>query len=144
MSVLTKEEYQEKISVAESAVEGVVDPQLRPVAFAKILEQLLSQTTSNASVLLAPNPRVERRVQKRSSGAVQGGPAGLIDTLVDEQFFQNGKGLRDVQIELQNRGHRIPRTSLSGPLQALCRRRRLRRLKEKTAVGRDVYVYSNW
>jgi hypothetical protein len=68
----------------------------------------------------------------------------LIQTLVGEQFFQDGKSLRDVQIELQNRGHRIPRTSLSGPLQSLCRQKLLRRMKETSSSAKAVYVYSNW
>lgn len=140
MVALTNREYQQKISLAETAVADVVDPQLKQVAFAKILEQLLSQGIGDGrtGIPLARQTTPQRSLRS-SRSPVTGGPVRLIEALVEEQFFQHGKTLRDVQTELQNRGHRIPRTSLSGPLQALCRRRVLRRMKEKA-----LYVYSNW
>ena len=145
MIALSNSEYQERISVATAAVADMPDPQLKQVAFAKILEQLLSQSTSGAAPASAGQMHSTfRRAQPRPRSAVNAGPVGWIDALVDEGFFQRGKTLRDVQTELQNRGHRIPRTSLSGPLQSLCRRRRLRRSKEGSPTGKKIYVYSTW
>lgn len=145
MDAFTNREYQQKISLAETAVSDMADPQLKQVAFAKILEQLLSQGTDDRR---RPTPlakdTTQRHSQQRSRDGIARGPVGLIEVLVNEQFFQHGKSLRDVQAELQNRGHRIPRTSLSGPLQGLCRRRALRRMKEMSSSGKTVYVYSNW
>ena len=120
MVTLTNREYQQRISVAETAVADVADPQLKQVAFAKILEQLLSQSADERQPATASGRQTTRsRSLQRSHGTMSRGPVGLIEALLEEQFFQQGKSLRDVQTELQNRGHRIPRTSLSGPLQAL-------------------------
>ena len=141
MVALTNREYQERISVAEKAVADLVDPQLKQVAFAKILEQLLSQSAEDHPTAMPLTRHANRHPTSRLRSAVNGGPVGLIQTLVEEQFFQHGKSLREVQSELQNRGHRIPRTSLSGPLQSLCRRKLLRRIKESSSA---VYAYSNW
>src|SRR5947207_1097211 len=118
MVAMTDKEYQSKISLAEAAVAQMSDPKLREVAFAKILEQLLRPVAEYVAVRGARRTG-SSSVSRHPSRAVGGGPISLIETLIDEQFFEQPRALRDVQAELVNRGHRIPRTSLSGPLQAL-------------------------
>jgi len=49
-----------------------------------------------------------------------------------------------VKAELENRGHHIALTSLSGPLQKLTLKKQLRRQKTKTAGKKQTYSYSNW
>lgn len=145
MVALTNKEYQQRISLAEAAVSDVTDPQLKQVAFGKILEQLLAPGSEFGPAPMARPTHVMPATAVGKSAPVSRGPVGLIEGLVNEDFFQPGKSLRDVQTELQNRGHRIPRTSLSGPLQGLCRRRVLRRTKETPAGGNNaVYIYSKW
>jgi hypothetical protein len=39
--------------------------------------------------------------------------------MVDDGFFKKPKTISEVKAELENRGHHIPLTSLSGPMQAL-------------------------
>jgi len=50
-----------------------------------------------------------------------------------------GPALTEVKVELENRGHHIPLTSLSGPLQQLCQGKELRRTRSD-----GKFVYSNW
>jgi len=81
--------------------------------------------------------------RSKSQPKTRRGPQGYIEELVDEGFFKRPRTLSDVKAELANRGHHIARTSLSGPLQNLCKRRRLRRQK---GIGsdKDAFGYTNW
>src|SRR5262245_31845223 len=115
MVALTNVQYQEKISVAEAAVAEMTDPQLRQVAFAKILEQLLSED-GGGSLSRRANRGTDLGVRRKVGS---GGPISRIESLVAEDFFADARTLGDVQKELEIRGHRIPRTSLSGPLQVM-------------------------
>jgi hypothetical protein len=137
--------YQHKIAVAESAVSGMTDPQLKQVAFAKILEQLLSENAPGSGARIGEQHASNTdEVTRRKTTAVRQGPAAYIEELIAEQFFRTPKTLGEVRTELMNRGHHIPRTSLSGPLQALCQRKALRRTKHAANGGKAVFAYSNW
>jgi len=131
--------YPELVAEAERSVQGVKDPELRRIAFQKVLEQLLSGGPSTGA-------RPERRAKKREANkatatrkARQSGTMAYIRELVEEDFFKKPKAITDVKVELENRGHHIPLTSLSGPLQRLCKQRELRRQRNE---GR--FVYTNW
>jgi len=135
--------YQQKISIAEAAVAQMTDPQLKQVAFGKILEQLLigsTEASTDVSARRAPATKDER--PRASVG--RGGPVAHIEDLIAEGFFQQPRTLVGVRTELANRGHHIPRTSLSGPLQSLCQRRILRRMKHRINGGKEVFAYSMW
>lgn len=60
--------------------------------------------------------------------------------MVDDGFFDRPKTISEVKAELENRGHHIPLTSLSGPLQKLCKKKVLRRQKPDG----KTFSYSNW
>jgi hypothetical protein len=127
--------YAELVEQAERAVQGVKDAELRRIAFQKVLEELLGGGKGG-------QPATKKKSGR--SGAVarrgaQGGPNAYIRELIAEGFFKKPKGMTDVKVELENRGHHIPFTSLSGPLQTLCKQRELRRKRDD---GR--FVYSNW
>lgn len=64
--------------------------------------------------------------------------------MIDEGFFKKPKTIAHVKAELENRGHHIPLTSLSGPLQKLCQRKKLRRQRLKTSGKKQTFAYSNW
>jgi hypothetical protein len=138
------------VKQAEQAVKGVADPELRRVAFEKILAALLekSEVGSNsgrhkakktASSSDSTAEKADRKIQ---------GPKAYIRELVDEGFFSKPKSLPQVKAELENRGHHIAVTSLSGPLQALCQDKLLRRQKSsapgKGGKQRQAYTYSEW
>jgi hypothetical protein len=147
----SKNEYAAKVAEAEAAVKSVKDPELRRVAFEKILAHLLGNGSAEASARerLSKKPllpvRRTKKVSRRPSSP-KAGPKARVEELVAEGYFSKQRTIADVKTELANRSHHIPLTSLSGPLQALTRERRLRR--QKVAVNgkgsKVTYAYSNW
>jgi len=138
-------EYQTKIATAEAAVSEMTDPALKQVAFGKILERLLAEANEGGPTQGARRSvsSTNEKTKGNEKAERKAGPVAYIEELVDEAFFAQPKSLLEVRVELSNRGHTLPSTSLSGPLQALCQRRRLRRTKQITD-GKEVFVYSNW
>lgn len=136
-----KPDYAVLVTKAEEAVGGVKDPELRRVAFQKVLEDLLAASVGK-----------ERRTQRKAKPDAppkrprkrRAGPQGRVQELADEGFFKKPKTIAQVKAELENRGHHIPLTSLSGPLQALVQKRVLRRQRVKTSGKKETYAYSDW
>ena len=131
---------------AEQAVDAVKDPELKRIAFQKILESLISETPGEET----PAPRKRQPSSSRStrtlrvSAAKKAGPAGYLSDLVNDGFFKKPKTIAEVKAELANRGHHIPLTSLSGPLQKKCQARVLRRQKINAPGKKATFAYSNW
>lgn len=148
----TGNDYAAKVAEAEEAVKSVKDPELRRVAFEKILAHLLGHAAgaavSGGTPKSKPAPSKTRRrggSSKRAPSA-KSGPKARVEELVDEGYFKKQRTIADLKTELANRGHHIPLTSLSGPLQSLTQERRLRRQKvAANGKGSKVtYAYSNW
>jgi hypothetical protein len=131
-----KADLAEAVTQAETAVASIKDAELRRAAFEKILEHLLGGGSASKEQKKTPARRKADPKRRR-------GPQGYVDELVDEHFFKKPRTLSDVKAELANRGHHIPRTSLSGPLQNLCKQRRLRRQKG-IGSAKDTFGYTNW
>jgi hypothetical protein len=137
-------EYSDLVKQAESAVASVKDPELRRAAFEKILDDLLSSPSKSAGS--EKRRRVAKRIgtSKRTPSG-QGGPRAYIREMKTDGFFAKPKTLSEVKAELANRGHHIPLTSLSGPLQKLCQGKELRRQKVGDKGGKKkTFVYSDW
>ena len=142
--------YDELVAKAEAAVSKVKDAELRRVAFEKVLDDLLG-SKEQAAPSRASSPR--KATRKRSSKPrasspnstrKRGGPKAYVTELVDEGFFKKPKTLAQVKAELSNRGHHIPLTSLSGPLQTLCQEKKLRRQLTKGDGKKQTFNYSEW
>ncbi|MEO5722118.1 MAG: hypothetical protein ABIR71_11690 [Chthoniobacterales bacterium] len=134
-------EYSELVKRAESAVASVKDPELRRAAFEKILDDLLSSPVTGASPSGRRGP-VQRNAKRAFSASRSTGPRAYICEMKDDRFFEKQKTIAEVKAELANRGHHIPLTSLSGPLQKLCQAKELRR--QKGGEKKKTFVYSNW
>ncbi len=139
--------YAKMVAEAEAAVAAMKDPELRRVAFEKILATLLE---SGQPASGGPKPPSKRRRGepggKRCASQSRRGPKACLETMLDDGFFKKKRTIAEVKAELANRGHHIALTSLSGPLQKLTQERRLRRQKV-TANGKGrktTYAYSNW
>lgn len=143
--------YAALVAEAEAAVAGVGDPELRRVAFEKILDTLLGQTSKGSkskpkSATKSSGKRTRAKTAAKRS-ATKRGPKARVAELIDEDFFSKQKTIADVKAELANRGYHIPLTSLSGPLQSLTQERRLRRQKSRKGADKakgSTYAYSNW
>ncbi|MGE0180731.1 MAG: hypothetical protein AB7F91_00590 [Parvularculaceae bacterium] len=143
--------YAALVSEAESAVAAVKDPELRRVAFEKILGTLLesgpsqTETKKPAAKSKAKNS-TSRKKSKGSGSSTRQGPKAYIETMIEDGFFDEQRTIAEVKAELANQGRHIAITSLSGPLQKLTQERRLRR--QKVASGgknsKSAFAYSNW
>lgn len=133
--------YSELVAQAENAVASVKDAELRRVAFERVLNDLLGAEPGPSS---HRQERPTRPKAKRSTSTPKtkgrGGPQAYVQEMVEEGFFKKPKSISAVKAELENRGHHIPLTSLSGPLQKLCQKKVLRRHR---ADGK-TFSYSNW
>jgi len=133
-------DYGTLVAQAEEAVKSVKDPELKRVAFQKILDELLSSGPS-----AQPRKAHKRRTRVASSkNSKSGGPQAYVREMCDEGFFKKPKTIAQVKAELENRGHHIPLTSLSGPLQKLCQQRVLRRQRTKGDNKKQVFTYTEW
>ena len=139
----TKPDYSELIAQAERAVEGVKDPELKRIAFQKVLDDLLSPAATPSARQASP-PKRQATDAPRPKRAAKTGTQTYLNELVEEGFFKKPKTITNVKAELENQGHHIPMTSLSGPLQRLCQRRVLRRQRLKTTGKKQTFAYSNW
>jgi hypothetical protein len=136
--------YGELVTQAEDATRAIKDPELRRVAFERVLDDLLSGSagTTQADARAAKHLRRSAPAKAKKSR----GPKGYIRELFDDGFFKKPKTIAEVKAELANHGHHIALTSLSGPLQSLCQDRVLRRHKAKSGdkAKKASYNYSEW
>ncbi len=149
---LNNSDYEAIVKEAVAAVASVKDPELRRVAFEKILQTLLDGVPAGSGKADAKSKAKKQPKRKatrkgaRPARKSQGGPKAYIETLIKDAFFKKQRTIAEVKAELANRGHHVALTSLSGPLQKLTQQRRLRR--QKAAVNgkgtKITYAYSNW
>jgi hypothetical protein len=139
--------YADLVSQAEKAVAVIKDPELRRVAFQRVLDDLLSSAGApTPGRIHAPRPSRVSTPQAGAKPKKSRGPKGYVREIADDGFFKKPKTIAEVKAELANRGHHIALTSLSGPLQNLCKERVLRRHKAKTSDKhkKAAFKYSEW
>lgn len=139
----TAPDYPALVAQAEKAVQSVKDPELKRIAFQKILEELLGGGQGGGEVRSPKRSASKSRPAAKAAKAATG-PRMYIREMQEDGFFKKPKTITDVKIELENRGHHIPLTSLSGPLQALCKGKLLRRQKAEGKGNKKTFAYSNW
>lgn len=135
--------YADLVRQAEKAVASVKDPELRRVAFEKVLDDLIA-IRSGSKELSPKKSSAKISPKAQPNRKARGGPTAYIQELADDGFFRKRKTIAEIKAELENRGHHIPLTSLSGPLQNLCKGKVLRRQKTSEPGNRRTYSYSEW
>lgn len=137
--------YENMVIEAEKAVGSVKDPELKRVAFEKVLETLLASlnTEGEKHEPISQAVRSEKKLDHSKIAARRSGPKAYLEELIEENYFHKPKTIAETRAELGNRGHHIPVTTLSGPLQSLCKSKKLRRQK-MNGNGKNVYSYTNW
>jgi hypothetical protein len=97
--------YADLVIQAEEATRAIKDPELRRVAFERVLDDLLSgsgrATLGNAR---AAKP-VERSTRTAAQPKKSHGPKGYVRELIEDGFFRKPKTIAEVKAELANRGH---------------------------------------
>ena len=132
--------YSELVAQAERAVASVKDAELRRVAFERVLNDLLGETGDSPQARRKPTARTSSSSQAKKAGKKRSGPQAYVEEMIEEGFFKKPKTISEVKAELENRGHHIPVTSLSGPMQKLCQKKQLRRQRPDG----KTFSYSNW
>ena len=142
----TSKPYGELVTQAEEATRAIKDPELRRVAFERVLEDLLSGGGTARQGGAQATKQVQRSRRKPGKPKKSVGPKGYVRELVGDGFFKKPKTIAEVKAELGNRGHHIALNHLSGPLQKLCQERVLRRDKAKSGgkAKRATFNYSEW
>jgi hypothetical protein len=109
-----------------------------------VLDDLLAAgSESHGDKTAAPRkPKEKGSLPKKPN---KRGPQAYVEEMIDDEFFKKPKTIAQVKAELENRGHHIALTSLSGPLQKLCQRKKLRR-QRTTLSGKkkQTFAYSEW
>jgi hypothetical protein len=138
--------YADLVTQAEAATSAIKDPELRRVAFERVLDDLLSGGGSGQKVGSPALKQVESSTRTGAKSKKTSGPKGCVRRLLDDGFFKNPKTIAEVKAQLANLGHHIALTSLSGPLQQLCQERVLRRQKAKSGgkAKKPTFYYSVW
>jgi hypothetical protein len=133
--------YAELVKQAEGAVASVKDAELRRVAFERVLNDLLGAEDFSGAERprRSPSPGA-KKVSTKPKAKTRNGPQAYVEEIVADGFFKKPKTISAVKAELGNRGHHIPLTSLSGPMQKLCQKKVLRRQKPDG----KTFSYSNW
>lgn len=138
---MNKLNYAEIAKEAQDAVEAIKDPELKRVAFEKILDNLLA----NGFPVKISEPNLHKKNSKHKIGtkpkASKIGPSGQIKALAEEGYFKTPKGISKIKDELAARGFHLTLALLATPLRRLCQQKILRRSKE---AGGNGYTYSNW
>jgi hypothetical protein len=132
-----RQDYTSLVIQAEKAVASVKDPDLKRIAFERVLGDLLSRPSRTAT----KNKSGGATRAKTLTPASKSGPKAYVEEMIGDGFFAEPKTISMVKIELENRGHHIATTSLSGPLQKLCQEKALRRQKSKDL---GAFSYSKW
>ena len=141
---MEKSNYASLVTHAEQAVQSVKDPELRKVAFEKVLDDLLQAGVKpSGAQTTQPEKKKGKPAKARLPSGTRRGPKAYVEEILGEGFFKKQKTIAQVKTELVNRGHHIPLTSLSGPLQILCQQKKLRRQKAKDGK-KQTFVYSEW
>lgn len=133
------------VQTAESIASHVADPELRSIAFDRLLQRLLRGADSALELERtevarrpAPSPRSPRRTAKE-------GPTAWVESLRAEAFFSEPKTLSNVVERVRALGHNIESKNVTDPLEKLVQAKILRR--ERTAGNggkRGVWSYSNY
>ncbi|MCE5302781.1 MAG: hypothetical protein LLF97_06680 [Planctomycetaceae bacterium] len=141
---MEKSDYASLVARAEEAVRSVKDSELRRVAFEKVLDDLLQGGAKPSIAHTGAHAKTDAKpARAKLPSGTRRGPIAYIEEILSEGFFKKPKTMAQVNAELVNRGHHIPRTSLSGPLQKLCQRKKLRRQKVKDGK-KQTFAYSEW
>jgi hypothetical protein len=143
-SVAGSANYSQLVAKAEKAVEAVKNPSLKRLAFQKVLDDMLASGSDRGKRKTGSSSAAKSKKGAAGKKDKKGGPMFYVEELEGEGFFKKQKTIAQVRTALVNRGHHLPVTSLSGPLQKLCQRKVLRRERIADEKKKKGFAYSEW
>lgn len=141
----TSASIRDAIGEAQSIVEGIQDPELRAVAFGRVLDYLLVSESLVRSPGVIEVRKGPSRPVKGAPLSLRPGPSAWVGSLLHEGFFSKPKTLSEVTESVRAQGHNIESKNVTDPLEKLVRSKLLRRERgpgEGTKHG--VWRYSNY
>lgn len=132
------------IETAQTVTAGIADPQLRSVAFGKVLDHLIASPTGPVTLTRARVAKSPRPKSARAPRAPHDGPTAWVEALRSEGFFAAPKSLADLTEAVCARGHKVESKNVTEPLEKLVRAKILKR-ERKPSEGekRGVWMYVN-
>jgi hypothetical protein len=132
------------VETAQSVTAGIGDPQLRGIAFGKVLAHLLANSLTPT---ILPRTRSDSKpapISRPGPRPAANGPTAWISSLRDDGFFSSPKSLGDITEAVCAQGHTVESKYVTAPLEKLVLAKVLKR-ERKPAEGqkRGVWLYVN-
>lgn len=128
-------------SQAEEAVQSVKDPELRKVAYEKVLARLLDEGPSSRRRVESSNPRF--RAPTDAKPKARSGPMVWLREMVEEGFFKKPKTAPEILARLKEAEHHLEYPAITGQLKSLCNQHILRRVSASDEKGKRA-AWVNW
>jgi hypothetical protein len=139
----TPEQLRRLIETAQAVTEGISDPQLRGIAFGKVLDRLLDGESFGPIAVVGHPHSSPTSAPKISAPAGRVGPNAWIDALVAEGYFSKPRSLGEVTEAVRAQGHNVESKNVTAPLERLLQTKGLRRERKATETAkRGVWMYS--
>lgn len=133
------------VNEAEKAVSNIEDKELKQIAFDRILQHLLQIGLPKSEDKNKKGTSKPASIKTDNNSSTKPGPKNWIQELVDEGFFQTPKANNAIRVALDERGHILKATDLTGPLDRLVNEKVLRRKKMPAEEGGKPQVHwYNW
>ena len=136
------EKLQELISEAEVATSKITDPEIRRVAFDRVLEYLLQNNLPTDSPKKITHN--EGKVTAKKDLIAKEGTKAWLEELIEENFFKNPKSGKNILEALDERGHILKSTDITAPLALLVSEKKLRRRKMAVEGSKPQLHWYNW
>jgi hypothetical protein len=135
----------EIIAEAEKAVTNITDPDLRRVAFDRLLQHLLQTGLPKRIVTRKTATAQTTSARKAEKDSAKLGPKAWLQELAVEGFFKTPRANVAIRAALDERGHILKPTDLTHPLASLVKEKILRRKKMAPEEGGKSQIHwHNW
>lgn len=135
---------QKLVEKAEQIISIIKDPQLKSVAFGRVLDFLLHGRESGGKEATEYVDRV-RKIKKVERTKKSDGPKTWMEELIEEGFFEKPKTVKELLSALEERDHHLKNSDMQPYLRIFMKEKRLRRKKQASKEGgKPVWHYSNW
>lgn len=126
---------------AEEAVQTVKDPELRKVAYDRVLARLLEEEPSSQDKAETPKPRI--RALQTSKRQAKRGPMAWLKEMVAEGFFEKPKTAPEILARLREASHHLEYPAITRQLNSLSTQHILRRVSGSGERGKRA-AWVNW
>jgi len=133
------------VETALSATDKISDPQLRGIAFGKVLDHLFVGQPIEPSLCIGQGSSAQPHPPGGANSPSRDGPNAWVHSLFAEGFFSKSRSLAEVTEAVRAQGHNVESKNVTAPLEKLIQSKTLRRERKADDVSkRGVWMYSNY